>query len=282
MKKLFGVAAAAAVLAIGLASCNNSQDLESLRKDAQISDELKSAYKINFDSTTGSKRLYKDDRGDNKSYFDVYVAEDYKSSLLRYTISLGSLKSSVENLETKLEQRKLTAIPVKTLGFSNSLYNDESGNFIKEIYNSNYGLTSTTKAEDGTVNKNYDFGFDIDSEASWTRSLTGKYINEAYLDNKSAVIDIVVTYLPIYLNRVYNGNEIVKLYMFLPISEVALLDGKKIVAPENGSNKKYGLEATTVAATPTDFVFNSDTGLLKTESLIKTDEFLAHHSLLFI
>ena len=56
-----------------------------------------------------------------------------------------------------------TAIPVKTLGFSNSLYNDESGNFIKEIYNSNYGLTSTTKAEDGTVNKNYDFGFDIDS-----------------------------------------------------------------------------------------------------------------------
>ncbi len=265
MKKLFGVAAAAAVLAIGLASCNNSQDLESLRKDAQISDELKSAYKINFDSTTGSKRLYKDDRGDNKSYFDVYVAEDYKASLLRYTISLDSLKSSVENLETKLEQRKLTAIPVKTLGFSNSLYNDESGNFIKEIYNSNYGLTSTTKAEDGTVNKNYDFGFDIDSEASWTRSLTGKYINEAYLDNKNAVIDIVVTYLPIYLNRVYNGNEIVKLYMFLPISEVALLDGKKIVAPENGSNKKYGLEDYTVVGTPTDFVFDSETGLLKTE-----------------
>ena len=264
MKKLFKVVAATFALAIGLASCNNSQDLESLRKDAQISDELKTTYNINFDATTGSKKLYNQDRGDNKSYIDVYVASDYKSSLLSYTISLDSLKSSVELLETKLSQNKLTAIPVKSLAFSNSLYSDETNSFIKEIYNSNYGITSTTKAEDGSTTKNYDFGFDIDSEASWTRSLNGNYINEAYLDGNTN-IDIVVTYLPIYLNRIQNGNEIVKLYMFLPISEAAVTNGKKIVAPENGSDKKYGLVDFTSVGKAVEFKFDSETNLLKTE-----------------
>ena len=96
MKKLFAVAALGLAFALGLTSCNNSQDLESLRKDATISDELKTAYNINFDSTTESVKLYKEDRGENKSYFDVYLAKDYKASLLTYTISFDTLKNHIE------------------------------------------------------------------------------------------------------------------------------------------------------------------------------------------
>jgi hypothetical protein len=48
--------------------------------------------------------------------------------------------------------------------FSSELYSDESSEFIKEIYNSTYGITSVTKA-DGNETKNYDFGISVDTEA---------------------------------------------------------------------------------------------------------------------
>ena len=262
MKKLFKFVGIAFAGVLALASCKNSEDLESLRKDADISAEIKEAYNINFDATTSSKKLYNQDRGDNNSYFDVYVAEDYKNSLLSYTITLESMKADVADLEKRLDQNKVTALPINTLMFSSSLYSSELSSFINEIYNSNYGINSTTKTDD-TTTKNYDFGFDIDSQAAWTRSLTGKYLNEAYLDGKTD-ISIVITYLPLYLNRYNNGNEIVKLYAFLPISEAAVVDGKKIVAPVDGTTK-YSLEDYTIAGKAVNFKFDEDNKLLLTK-----------------
>ena len=257
MKKLFKFAGLALAGIFALASCKNSQDLESLRKDATISDELKAAYNINFDATTGSKKLYNQDRGDNKSYFDVYVSTDFKTSLVTHTYTLKSLISDVENLENRLNENKLTELKFGRLMFSNTMYSDEDSSFINEIYNSNYGINSKTDDK-----KNYDFGFEIDSQASWTRALTGKYINAAYLDGKKD-ISIEVIYLPLLLNRYNNGNEIVKMYAFLPIHEVALVDGKQIVAPKDGSTK-YSLEDYTITTKTVDFKFDSETKLLAT------------------
>ena len=49
MKKLFKFVGIAFAGVLALASCKNSEDLESLRKDADISAEIKEAYNINFD-----------------------------------------------------------------------------------------------------------------------------------------------------------------------------------------------------------------------------------------
>lgn len=262
MKKLFGIVGIAFAGLFALTSCKNSQDLETVRSN-EISSELKTTYKLDFDSTNG-KRLYNQDRGDNKSYYDIYLANDYKASLLTYTISLDTLKETATDLTKRLEERKLTSIPVHTLMFSSELYSDESSEFIKEIYNSTYGITSVTKA-DGNETKNYDFGISVDTEASWNRSLTGKYLNEVYLDGKTN-IDIVITYLPVFLSRYYNGVEIVKFYAFLPINESAVVDGKKIVEPTDNT-VKYSLADYTKVGTDVKFKFNTDE---KTKNLLAT------------
>ncbi len=258
MNKLFKMVGVSCLGLLALTSCGNSQDLTTLRKDT-VSDTIRSEYNITFDATTGSKKLYTSDRGDNKSYFDVYIAEDYKASLVSYTMTLETLKSDVSDLEKRLEQNKLTSITIGSLSFSTALYTDEASSFLNEIYNSTYGITSKTTT-DGTTTNNFDFGFDPDSTASWTRTINGKYVNEAYLDGKTD-ISIQVTYLPLLLNRYYNGNEIVRLYFFLPIREAALVDGQKIVAPTDGT-VKYSLEEYTSIAKAVDFKFTEDKKLL--------------------
>lgn len=270
MKKLFGLMGMAFVGLAVLTSCKSSKDLTTLRVD-EVSDTNKANYKINFevDNDDESIRLYNSERSaKTTSYYDVYIAKDYKDSLLSYTITLDDFKTSYDennkvSLETKIEKKKFKSVIFPSLFFSNEgteLYSDEQSAFIKEIYNSKYGINSTYKDDSKNVVKNYDFGFDIDSKAAWDRTFKTNYVTEAYLaGNKDISFNII--YLPVFLRRVYKGSTIVEKYAFLPVKEVALLDGKSIVAPKTKA-EKYSLEDYTITANDADFKFSKDDNLL--------------------
>ena len=108
MKKLFGLVGMAFFGVIALSSCKSSKDLTVVREDI-VSDTYKAKYNINFDveNEEEATRLYNKDRSaKTTSYYDVYVAKDYKASLLSYSISLSDLIEKTENLEKKIEQKK--------------------------------------------------------------------------------------------------------------------------------------------------------------------------------
>ena len=260
MKKLLGILGLAIVGLFSLASCKKSQDLTTIRRD-KISDTYKAKYNLTFDETTGSKKLYNKERSAKAtSYYDVYIAEDYTSSLLRYTINIEDLKKDIDDDITK---RKLKSIPVNSLLFASGLYADEQTAFIKEIYNSSYGITSKTKNEDKTYTLNYDFGFTVDSNVSWNRTVDAKYLTEAYIDGKTN-LSLQVIYLPVYLVRTYKSNQIAKFYTLLPINEAIVCEGKKVVAPtEKGT--KYSLEDYTISAKDVDFTFTEEGLLIPSE-----------------
>lgn len=271
MKKLFGFIGMAFVGLMTLSSCKSSQDLKTLRLD-EVSATNKEKYNIDFDvdNEDESIRLYKDERSTKAtSYYDIYIAKDYKASLLSYTFTLDDLINKLDkkdiDLEKKLTQKKFKSLLLPTLFFYNegaSLYSDEQSAFIKEVYNSKYGITSTYKDDSKNVVKNYDFGFDIDSKTAWDRTFKTNYVNELYLTGVNASeISFNVIYLPMFLRRVYKGNVIVEKYAFLPISEVALYDGKQIVAP-TAKGEKYAFAEYNISAEETDFVFDEDTNLL--------------------
>lgn len=269
MKKLFGIIGIAFVGLVTLSSCKNSQDLKTLRVD-EVSTTNKEKYNLNFDADNEEEaiRLYNSERSaKTTSYYDVYIAKDYKSSLLSYTITLDELKEELSkekiDLDKKLNQKKFKSLHVTSMFFYNegaSLYSDEQTAFIKEIYNSKYGITSTYKDDSKNVVKNYDFGFDIDSKAQWDRTFKTNYVNEAYLDGKTD-ISFTFVYLPMFLRRVYKGETIVEKYVFLPINEAALYDGKQIVAPTE-KGQKYSLADYELSVNAGDFVFDEETKML--------------------
>jgi len=265
MKKLFGFVGMAFIGVLALSSCKNSQDLTTLRVD-EVSAENKTKYNIDFDVTNEDEaiQLYNSERSEKTtSYYDVYIAKDYKASLLSYTITLDELKEENSELEKRINQKKFKNLHFPSLFFSNEgagLYSDEQTAFIKEVYNSKYGITSTYKDDDKNVIKNYDFGFDIDSKTAWDRTLSTDYVTKAYLDGNTD-ISFNVIYLPLYLTRVYKGSTIVQKYAFLPIREAALLDGKEIVAPTTKA-EKYSLADYSISAEDVDFSFNDETYML--------------------
>ncbi len=265
MKKLFGLLGMAFVGLAALTSCKSNKDLTTLRID-EVSDTNKANYRINFDADNGDEsiRLFNSERSaKTTSYYDVYISKDYKDNLLSYTISLTELMEKDESLEKKINKKKFKSIIFPSLFFSNTgteLYSDEQTAFIKEIYNSKYGINSTFKDESKNIVKNYDFGFDIDAKAAWDRTFKTNYVTEAYLaGNKDITFNVI--YLPIFLRRVYKGSTIVEKYTFLPISEAALLDGKKIVAPKV-KGEKYSLEDYSITANTAVFTFSDTDHLL--------------------
>lgn len=270
MKKLFAIVGIAFAGLVALTSCKSKQDLKTLRLD-EVTAAKKTEYKIDFDvdNEEESIRLYNSERSaKTTSYYDVYIAKDYRASLLSYTVTLDQLRNAEgSDLNKRLDQKKFKSIMFPTLFFSNvgaELYSDEQTAFIKEIYNSKYGITSTYKDDSKNVVKNYDkFEFEIDSKAQWDRTLKTNYVSEAYLENKdNNDISFNVIYLPVFLRRVYKGNVIVEKYAFLPISEVALKGDKKIVAPKS-KGEKYSLEDYSISANEVTFEIDTDTYLLK-------------------
>ena len=269
MKKLFGIIGMAFVGIAVLSSCKKSQDLKTLRID-EVSATNKEKYNLDFDVDNEDEaiRLYNSERSaKTTSYYDVYIAKDYKESLLSYTITLDDLieesKKQDTDLEKRLSQKKFKSISVTSMFFYNegaSLYSDEQSAFIKEIYNSKYGINSTYKDDSKNVVKNYDFGFDIDTKVQWDRTFKTNYVNEAYLDGKTD-ISFTFVYLPLFLRRVYKGETIVEKYAFLPISEAALYDGKQIVAPTT-KGEKYSLADYTISVNAGDFTFDEETKML--------------------
>ncbi len=255
MKKLLGVLGLAVVGLFSLASCKKSQDLSTTRRD-KISDEYKTKYNLSFDETTGKQLFNKERSAKTTSYYDVYISNDYADNLLKYTINISELD---ENIDEIISEKRLKSIPVSSLLFSTGLYSDEQTAFIKEIYNSSYGITSKTKNEDKTYTLNYDFGFDIDKTVAWNRVVNTNYLTQAYLDGKTA-LTLEVIYLPVYLVRTYKSNQIAKFYTLLPIREAILFEGKEVVAPTT-KGEKYSLADYSISAKETDFIFTEE-GLL--------------------
>ena len=264
MKKLFGFVGIALAGILILSSCKSSKDLTVVRAD-DVSDAYKAKYNINFDTDNEDEaiRLYNKDRSaKTTSYYDVYIAKDYKASLLSYSVSLSQMIEDTDNLEKKIEQKKFKNVHAYSLYFNNDLlYSDEASAFIKEIYNSSYGINSTHKNDNKEIEKNYDFGFEIDKKAEWSRTFNTTYASYAYLDGKK---DITFTfiYLPLNIKRVYKGNEIVNKYVFLPIAEYALYDGKQIVKPATKTSK-YDLAEFDLEIPSVEFEFDEDSNLLK-------------------
>lgn len=268
VKKLFGFVGMAFASLLVLTSCKSNKDLTTLRCD-EVNDTIKAKYNIDFnvDDENESIRLFNSERSaKTTSYYDVYIAKEYKDSLISYTITLDEIINKQEDKDKfvkKIEKKKLKSVAFNSLFFSNTgteLYSDEQTAFIKEIYNSKYGINSTYKDDSKNVVKNYDFGFDIDSKTEWDRTLKTNYVTEAYLAGRKD-ISFNVIYLPLFLRRVYKGTVIVEKYAFLPISEVALYDGKQIVAPTT-KGEKYSLADYTISAEEVEFDFNAEDNLL--------------------
>ena len=85
MKKIFLLIMFA--LTFVLVSCGggSSQDLKTLRS-VSIDDTYLTKYNINFSNENNSTKLYKEERTASK-YYDIYVSNDVKSSLVTYSIS---------------------------------------------------------------------------------------------------------------------------------------------------------------------------------------------------
>ena len=268
VKKLFGFLGMAFAGLLALSSCKSNKDLTVLRQD-EVEATIKAKYNIDFDvnNEDESIRLYNSERSaKTTSYYDVYIAKDYKSSLMSYTISLSEIIESqkdTEDIVAKIEKKKFKSVSFNSLFFSNTgteLYSDEQTAFIKEVYNAKYGINSTYKDDSKNVVKNYDFGFDIDSKTQWDRTFKTNYVTEAYLaGNKDITFNVI--YLPLFLRRVYKGTVIVEKYAFLPISEAALYDGKAIVAPKT-KGEKYSLEDYSITAETVEFDFNAEDNML--------------------
>lgn len=263
MKKLLIGSSILALSVLALTSCGgSSEDLTSLRID-NVSDETKTALNLTNLGTEGKDivgtKIYKDDRGTKKSYYDIYVdAVDPNASMFVYSKNLADI---VENFDKKVKDNALANITVNTLTFTSSIYASESSSYITEFYNKKYGLTSYTLDENKTKVYNYDFGFEFEKTQSWTKTTsTMKQALNAYKDGVTD-ISIKTLYLPTYFVRTYKGEEILRCYIFTPVY-IALVDnttGKEIVSKKG---EKYALEDSPLASyNELKLVFN-DKGLL--------------------
>ena len=265
MKKLLMGASLAAIATLTLASCSgSSEDLTSLRKDS-VSDSVLADFNL---STLGThekdmvgKKIYTEDRGTKKSYYDIYIAED--GALATTFVYSKNLSDMVEDLDKKVKNRVLSNITVNTLTFTSTIYTSEVSSYLSEFYNKKYGLTSYTLDENKTKVYNNEYDFAINSTVAWSKTTTTmKYALEAY---KAGVTDISVqtAYLPTYFVRTYKSEEILKCYVFTPIY-IALVDnttGKEIVK-STVKGEKYALADSPIASfTKLDLDFN-EKGLL--------------------
>lgn len=202
MKKIFTLFLL--MLSIVLVSCSSGekQDLKSLRKD-EVSDEIKTQLNITFDETTGSKKIYTKER-ENDSYYDIYVAEDINASLFSYSYDI-----------TKDIDKHLKKVLVNTLTFADSMYSDEMAAYLKEFYAKEYGVTKLG------------LNFTPITDDAWTKNLYDSVILDAANDNVEN-IEVSIVYLPTLFVRTYKGNEILKVYVFVPVYVKYLSDGKEI------------------------------------------------------
>ena len=199
-----------------LVSCggSSSKDLKTLRS-VSIDDAYLTKYNINFSNENNSTKLYKEDRKAN-NYYDIYVSNDVKSSLVTYSISFDEYFNN-----------RLTEVPVNSLTFLSTMYSDEASAIASEAFNAEYGIPQL------------DLGFEANDSKTWSKVVSVNALKKAYADGMSD-INLTITYLPVYAVRVYESKEILKTYCFLPVYMNFTKDGKEIVLSTN--EKGYELK----------------------------------------
>ncbi len=199
------------MLTLVLISCGggSKQDLKTLRS-VSIDDTYLTKYNINFSIDDNSKKLYSEERT-SKNYYDIYVSNDVKASLVTYSYSYDEYYNE-----------RLTQASVRGLTFLSSLYTDEAQAIAKEAFNAEYGIPQL------------DLGFTADKTNKWEKSLATNVLKSVYADGVTGV-DLSITYLPVFVVRHHDGKEILKTYAFLPVYMGFTKDGKEIVKASNDS-----------------------------------------------
>lgn len=214
MKKIFLLIMFA--LTFVLVSCGggSSQDLKTLRS-VSIDDTYLTKYNINFSNENNSTKLYKEERTASK-YYDIYVSNDVKSSLVTYSISYDEYFNN-----------RITEVPVNSLTFLSTMYADEASAIASEAFNAEYGIPQL------------DLGFEANDSKTWSKVVPVNALKKAYADGVDDIY-LSITYLPVYVVRVYDSKEILKTYCFLPVYMNFTKDGKEIVSSSN--SKGYELK----------------------------------------
>lgn len=210
---------------ITLASCGGEkQDLETLRRVdySAIDADIKSNLHIDFTDKENSKKLYTETR-DSESYYDIYVANDYKSSLFTYEMSLRNANNELIITERTKE------LYANTLSFNVPTYQDELASIMTEAYNDKYGIPSLK------------FDFEISKDYGYQKkaySLDDGFLYPAAKEHEDLRLQIV--YMPVYATRTYKKSEIYKNYFFLPLRYSFVTDTKQI-KPNSENENKYEL-----------------------------------------
>ncbi|MGM9969449.1 MAG: hypothetical protein ACI35S_03530 [Anaeroplasma sp.] len=220
MKKIFLLFLSIFTLLVSSCSSGNKQDLESLRKD-EVSSSIRTELNINFDEKSGSICLNPHEE-EAKSYYSIYVSENASESLFTYRMSFDEYIN-----------KHLKSVPVNCLTFADSLYVDEINSFISTLYDKENGISKLS------------LGLAINEEAKWTKSPSIDYLLDVK-DSGKTNVELVVVYLPTYFVRVYNSNEILKAYVFVPVYMTFEVDGFEISAPTS-DNEKYSLKNSSVS-----------------------------------
>ena len=213
------------LFALALVSCGNGQDLSKTRKD-EVVDSIRTEYKIDFTEENGV-RLETDSRVNQSSYYDVYVHQDVKNNLVKYTFAASELKDSTMTLDQAIEANRFKGVNVSSLVFRDDTYADEVTAILNEVYNSNYGLGKVNEDKVSEL-----IGIKVSTKNAWSQDIDSTALIRAYKDGKKE-ISVEVAYLPIFVHRQYNNVIVLQRYIFVPVACNYIYNNQKIVLKDD-------------------------------------------------
>ncbi|MBQ9448812.1 MAG: hypothetical protein IJU60_02950 [Acholeplasmatales bacterium] len=212
------------LFALALVSCNNGQDLSRTRKD-EVVDSIRTEYKIDF--TEDGVRLETDSRVNQSSYYDVYVHQDVKTNLVKYSFKATELKDTALTFDDAIESNRFKGVNVTALVFNDNTYTDEATAILKEVYDSTYGLGKVNEQKVSEL-----IGITVTTKNAWTQNMDAEALVRAYKDGKKD-INVEIAYLPVFVHRQYNNITVLQRYVFVPVAVNYIYNNQKIVVKDN-------------------------------------------------
>ncbi len=243
MKKIISLFLSVFML-LAFVSCGGD-DLKTLRENPDIANEIKENLNFDFTTTSNSIRLNKD-KGTATSYYDVYISENYESSLFVVSTAIDDTLFKDLTLAKAVETKRFKSLNVYPLMFNlqgKSLYTAEQTQIFNELSNTTYGLLSKTGET-----LNYDFGFNdqISIPKTWTTNYTANYLLKAYEKGCTTNLALEVVYIPVIYERVADGNLCLRTHMLVPLYVAYTYNRKAIISADNENG--YELKDTPITS----------------------------------
>lgn len=192
---------------------------------------------------------------DGDSWYKIFIATDYESSLIKREITSIPVNSS-DNMISINEAFKdyrdnLKYFNVSNLTLTDLIYSSETSSILSCLYSSDEGIGNLTLGE-----------FETDTTESWVKSVQFDNAKEYYDKHNDAEFKLEVVYLPTLVVRKYNNMIVLRSYLYVPVYSTITVGGKELVKNDD----TVELENSSVAEVKTvEFNFNSN-GLLNVKS----------------